>query len=339
MKRSESIIFALCLIALVGGVTATYYWKMIRTDSVGLSNVSDATINATRLEDNFTAGEGISSYTNLNVSVGDVKLSLSDSGQTEILRPNAAGDECTIQNQTGCSACPNHYACVNQTSSPEATYIYSDTVEDNRDLYILSQHTGSGTINDVCLRIRFKGDRLGDGFAYFVIKTHGRVYTTVGLSGTSWETSGHVWCKNPYTNRPWTCDEIDALQAGIRLKTDAEGEVMRCSQLYVEVSYAPAYNTYGTLTSKAITPAQIVSWYKFYANGNVSTPGTNITYSILDATDNTTKCTITESQASSGYDISRCASGLTSIRLFANLTTTNTSNTPTLHDWNVSWVA
>jgi hypothetical protein len=191
----------------------------------------------------------------------------------------------------------------------------------------------------VGLWIRFKGDTLGDSFAYFIIKTHRRIYTGAGLSGTSWETSGQVWSKNPHTNNPWTCDEIDALQAGVRLKTLAEGEVMRCSQVYVVVSYAPAYNTYGTLTSKAVTPPQIVSWGKFYANDNVSALGTNITYKILDATDNSTKCTITESQASSGYDISSCASGVTSIRLFANLTTTNTSNTPTLHDWNVSWVA
>jgi len=340
MKISETIILALCLIALVGGITAAYYWKVNYMDSGDLSNVSDAyefTGDTTTITSKI--GEGISSRININVSGGDVKLSLNDSSQTETLRPNAAGDECTIQNQSGCSACPYHYGCVNQTSSPDGFYIYSENVEDNRDLYNLPQHTGSGTINKVGLWIRFKGDTLGDSFAYFIIKTHGRIYTGAGLSGTSWETSGQVWSKNPHTNKPWTCDELDALQAGVRLKTLAEGEVMRCSQAYVVVSYAPKYNTYGTLTSKAITPAQIVSWGKFYVNDNVSTPGTNITYKILDATDNSTKCTITGSQASSGYDISSCASGLTSIRLFANLTTTNTSNTPTLKDWNVSWVA
>ena len=338
MKRSESIVLALCLIALVGGITTTYYWKVNSTDSGGLSNVSD--VSSTLWEDDFTEGEGLSSGNFINVSGGDVKLSLNDSSQAETLRPNAAGDECTIQSQSGCSACPNHYGCVNQTSTPDGFYIYSENVEDNRDLYNLPQHTGSGTINKVGLWIRFKGDTLGAGFTYFIIKTHGRVYTGAGLSGTSWETSSQVWRKNPYTNKPWTCDEIDALQAGVRLNTQAEGEVMRCSQVYVVVSYAPTYNTYGTLTSTAITPAQIVSWGKFYANDTVSrAEETNITYAIRNATDNATKCTITESQARSGYDISSCASGLTSIRLFANLSTTNTSNTPTLHDWNVSWVA
>ena len=261
MKRSEYIVLALCLIALVGGITAAYCWKVNYMDSGGLSNVSDVyeftgdttppsltiqsphaiTSNETKI------GEGISSRININVSGGDVKLSLNDSSQTETLRPNAAGDECTIQNQSGCSACPYHYGCVNQTSSPDGFYIYSENVEDNRDLYNLPQHTGSGTIKKVCLWIRFKGDTLGNSFAYFIIKTHGRIYTGAGLSGTSWETSGQVWSKNPHTNKPWTCDEIDALQAGVRLKTLAEGEVMRCSQAYVVVSYAPKYNTYGTL--------------------------------------------------------------------------------------------
>jgi hypothetical protein len=55
----------------------------------------------------------------------------------------------------------------------------------------------------------------------------------------------------------------------------------------------------------------------------------------MNATDNSTLCTITSAQANAGYDISSCASGVTSIRLYANLTTT--SSIPILHDWNVSW--
>ncbi|MCK4429092.1 MAG: hypothetical protein KAU95_01855, partial [Candidatus Aenigmarchaeota archaeon] len=95
--------------------------------------------------------------------------------------------------------------------------------------------------------------------------------------------------------------------------------------------------TSANITSTQVTPSPIASWDKFYANDNISAQGTNITYKILNASDNSTKCAITESEAGSGYDISTCASGLSSIRLFANLTTTNTSNTPILYDWNVSW--
>ncbi|MDY6958691.1 MAG: hypothetical protein SVK08_05990, partial [Halobacteriota archaeon] len=68
-----------------------------------------------------------------------------------------------------------------------------------------------------------------------------------------------------------------------------------------------------------------------------ATQGTNITYNILDASDDSVLCTITSTQANSGYDISSCASSATSIKLQANLSTTDTSYTPTLYDWNVTW--
>jgi hypothetical protein len=97
-------------------------------------------------------------------------------------------------------------------------------------------------------------------------------------------------------------------------------------------------HSHGNLTSKPIIPSSLAGWDRFYANDSIlAASGTNITYQILNAIDNSTKCTITESEAGSGYSITSCAFGLASIRLFANLTTTNVSNTPALHDWNVSW--
>ncbi|MDY6965391.1 MAG: DUF2341 domain-containing protein [Halobacteriota archaeon] len=63
----------------------------------------------------------------------------------------------------------------------------------------------------------------------------------------------------------------------------------------------------------------------------------NISYKILNAADDSPICTITSEEANAGYDISSCASGVTSIKLFADLTTTDASYTPILHDWNVSW--
>jgi len=74
MKISETIILALCLIALVGGITAAYYWKVNYMDSGDLSNVSDAyefTGDTTTITSKI--GEGISSSININVSGGDVK--------------------------------------------------------------------------------------------------------------------------------------------------------------------------------------------------------------------------------------------------------------------------
>jgi hypothetical protein len=99
------------------------------------------------------------------------------------------------------------------------------------------------------------------------------------------------------------------------------------------------YNQTGNLTSKEIKPSTLRSWKKFYANHEIDT-NTNITYKILNATDNSVLCNdILPGQASAGYDISSCASGAKSIKLSANLSTSNDSYTPMLHDWNVSWTS
>ena len=86
----------------------------------------------------------------------------------------------------------------------------------------------------------------------------------------------------------------------------------------------------GSITSVVIQP--YLSYFKNWAvfNVNDTVPAeTNITYKILDASNSTIMSVV------DGQDIS----GITqqSIRLFAELTTTNDSLTPVLHDWGVCW--
>ena len=97
------------------------------------------------------------------------------------------------------------------------------------------------------------------------------------------------------------------------------------------------YNTLGELKSTAITPEILGSWGNFTASHGLPT-GTDISYKILKASDDSTLCTINATQAAAGYDISSCAGSNSSIKLYAELSTTG-SNTPTLHDWKVTWVA
>jgi hypothetical protein len=86
----------------------------------------------------------------------------------------------------------------------------------------------------------------------------------------------------------------------------------------------------GSITSVVIQPYLFYfkNWALFNVNDTVPTE-TNITYKILDASNNTIMSVV------DGQDIS----GITqqSIRLFAELTTTNDSLTPVLHDWGVCW--
>ena len=94
------------------------------------------------------------------------------------------------------------------------------------------------------------------------------------------------------------------------------------------------YQESGNLTSIEIAPSTLTSWDKFYAN-TTAPSGTNITFSILNAANSTLISGISPTEAKNGYDISSISES--SIRLYASLNTTDTSNTSVLHDWNVSW--
>ena len=104
--------------------------------------------------------------------------------------------------------------------------------------------------------------------------------------------------------------------------------------LDVTVSY---YRPQGDMKSVAITPANLHAWDKFYGNHSIPS-NTNISYQVLKASDDSVLCTITAAQAAAGYDISSCVGANTSIKLYAQLTT-STASTPTIYDWWVTWEA
>jgi|GEM_PF-1466461 len=96
------------------------------------------------------------------------------------------------------------------------------------------------------------------------------------------------------------------------------------------------YHPSGYAKSVSLPSDNLIKWNKFYANHDITADGTNISYRILNSSDDSILCTISSSEASSGYDISSCA-GTGPIKLYSNLSTSNVSNTPVLYDWNVSW--
>lgn len=168
---------------------------------------------------------------------------------SETLRPDAAGDECNIPDESGCSACPNHYDCVYEAVADDASTRVRNEQETPawaRDLYNIADHSvGSGTINHItvyaCCFTATPGDHLkiviksgtGSGAPDTVDET-----AVIALI-SSWETKSNQWNTNPATSSPWTWDEIDKLQAGINLYT-VEWSGTSCTQLYVVVDYTEA---------------------------------------------------------------------------------------------------
>ncbi|MFQ6057246.1 MAG: hypothetical protein ACE5J3_14845, partial [Methanosarcinales archaeon] len=99
-----------------------------------------------------------------------------------------------------------------------------------------------------------------------------------------------------------------------------------------------SYFKSASITSEKIQPSLLGNWNKFYANDTLP-KGTNIIYKILKASDNSTLCIITSAEANIGYDLSKCATNVSAIRLYAKLTTNNNYATPRLHYWKVSWTS
>lgn len=155
---------------------------------------------------------------------------------TLILRPNAAGDETNLDRH-GVSA---NWDAVDDLDLGDgnATYVSNDSGSYVKDLYNLPNHTTqSGEIRSVTLYFKVRGTSSGK-CASGAIKTEGQMYVTTDKNpGTAWILYNETWDVNPSTGLAWTWTQIDALQAGIRLKEPGWFNTGRCTQIYVVVQY------------------------------------------------------------------------------------------------------
>ncbi len=164
---------------------------------------------------------------------------------TQTLRPNAAGDMTTIKNQYPSGG--EHWDKVDdETPDEDATAVmqggpYTST---RTDLYNLTNLLGApAIINKVTIYARWR--RQG-GYAYAIdfyhkIKTHGVVYTGPRFDYLGgYRTDFSEITVNPFTDEPWTVEEVNNLQAGITLEYYhgvGWGSIGYCTQVYVEVDY------------------------------------------------------------------------------------------------------
>ena len=153
---------------------------------------------------------------------------------TEILRPYAVGSETSISGEYRAGT---HYARVDEvTADDDNGYVFGGGAG-SRDLYsILDSNVSAGTIDSVKVYYRAKSSTSGGG-AYASIRTHDTTYDGdhSGPSTFGWTTFSWTWTSNPYTESAWTWDEIDDLEAGVKLSHSQS--TTRCTQVYVEVAY------------------------------------------------------------------------------------------------------
>jgi uncharacterized repeat protein (TIGR03803 family) len=98
-------------------------------------------------------------------------------------------------------------------------------------------------------------------------------------------------------------------------------------------TYTGTYNSTGSLTSTTIAPSSLGQWGILSFSGSTAATGTALTVDVLSPSG-----TLLASNVGSGTDLSTlpAVASATSIQLRANLSTSNSANTPALTNWSVS---
>jgi hypothetical protein len=163
---------------------------------------------------------------------------------SEILVPNGCGDETQLPTQY--PNCNQHWDKVDDQPNPDELSTYVSTQGSSnwkRDLYQLSDYAianGTEPINSITVYYRFAAANSGFTVsAKPAIKTNGEVsegqVTTSAV--TSFTTMSWDLTSNPVTEKAWTWDEINDLQAGIDMKGYSTSRAAICTQVYVQVNY------------------------------------------------------------------------------------------------------
>jgi hypothetical protein len=306
--------------------------------------------------DEFNDNKSIATSTNLTVSGGDAKIAAAEGNATRcyefsgITKPSfthvarydtddASLEAATVFDTTGgefdntayqqIHASDNSRAVDSGGSGDYAQHIFRfKVVESKTSLSRLS--------------VTWEGYSQYGVFIFWTGVTTSNGVRIWNHTASSWEILGDVQSSeatvsNVYTNISQISNYIDdngyvflmayAYKSGSRTR-------IRTDYVKLEVDYS-GYKSSANLTSISITTSSSRYWKEFFAHATLPS-GANITYTILNATDNSTICdNISAADAANGYDLSSCTCGVMSIRLHANLTS-DTSNTPLLHEWGVN---
>ena len=227
MNKKFLLIIAAALIIISSGIYAYTYTTATGTIGTPTPTGDIATVNATASQPDWN----------------DV---LTTANEDIIYRPVGAGDETDIKYQYPDSG--EHWDKVDETTSDNATYVYTPTFGWEEDLYNTANHTtqtAGGDINyvEVFMVSRTSGNTTQDS-AYVHIKTNGFEYNGASENlTTSYATYSNQWSNNPQTGNPWTWNEIDNLQTGIGMREGGVAIDSLCTQVYPSINFdAPERN-------------------------------------------------------------------------------------------------
>jgi uncharacterized protein (UPF0333 family) len=149
---------------------------------------------------------------------------------TVTLRPNAAGDETSINSQTPSSG--YHWDKVDEESADDgSTCVYTLSMSYKRDLYNIPNPTASGTINSITIYFRCSSGE-SSNYAKPSLKVDSTVVDGTEKVFSSWATKSQTWTTNPVDGEAWEWSDIDNLQIGVSLMGGLVVPFF-CTQVYV----------------------------------------------------------------------------------------------------------
>ena len=302
--------------------------------------------------DYFGGNAAISSSNNVTIANGDAELNYSVlykiynfSGITNPSSTNIARydvddgiiEPATSFNTTGNEFSNNDYAAIYQIDNNMASHATSSSSYIAQHIFRFRIEIPQNSI--IKFNMSWKGHSAFLLWFFWIGFTTPDGIRLWNFSSATWDVIGDTPSSENIVSKEFY-NVNDYIRNGyIYIMTYAErsNRIARIYTDYVEVNLTYAsYKSNGNITSVAISPSNLSKWDKFYANASIPL-GTNITYKILNASNNALLCIITSTQASNGYNISSCTGNVTSIKLYAELETNNVNYTPILHDWYVSW--
>ena len=300
-------------------------------------------------EDTFSDATGISASTNVTVSGGDVKLELGSCtspynyvGVTRASGPHdafycdvdampPADKSGTITGNLNAKTEATDTEYTNISSSDNVRWLTPDPGFNDEVFLWLNMTINENPADITNINLTFEGysDTTMD-HSIWAYNNTAHAWQQIGTAQSITTGTDYVMTRSITSNFAAYID-VNKMDWGVYATVRDQ---MRIDYVEMVVTYT-CYKTPGNLTSTAITPGILCSWGNFSASHTLPS-GTDISYKVLKASDDSVLCTITAAQAAAGYDISSCAGAASSIKLYAELSTTG-SNTPTLHDWTVTW--
>lgn len=123
----------------------------------------------------------------------------------------------------------------------EGNYVFKSWYPwgERADLYTFENPSYAAQyIYRLIIHCRIARDDYPYGEARAILKTHGQTYYRGEPEGPGrWPWIHAEFTTNPYTNQPWTREEVQSLQAGVAMDKVGSFGVIVCDQIFIELRY------------------------------------------------------------------------------------------------------